>query len=68
MNHDEQDIPATGRYLGMPYDWRKPSLARIRARAWNPQDRSLLTPKTFGWGYDANLYELMAWVGIVRRR
>ena len=68
MKHGEQDIPATGRFVGMPYDWRKPSLAHIRARAWNPRDRRLLTPKTFGWGYDVNHYELMARVGIERRR
>ena len=25
---------------------------------WNPQDRRLLTPKAFGWGYDINFYWL----------
>jgi uncharacterized membrane protein len=35
----------TGTWLGVPFDWRK------------PDDRRLFTPKTFGWGYDINLYE-----------
>ena len=47
----------TGTWLGMPFDWRKPTVARLRERWWNPDDRRLFTPKTFGWGYDVNLYE-----------
>ncbi len=61
-------IPGTGTFLGVPYDWRRPTWARVRARAWNPHDRRLLTPKVFGWGYDLNLAELLARLGFVRRR
>lgn len=43
----------------MPYDWRKPTAARLRSRAWNPDDPRLFTPKTFGWGYDINTYWLI---------
>jgi hypothetical protein len=68
MNHDDQpDTWGTGRFLGLPYDWRRPTWSRIRERAWNPHDARLLTPKSFGWGYDINVYELLARVGIVRR-
>lgn len=45
-----------GRFAGMPYDLRRPTVARARARMWNRDDRRLFTPKTFGWGYDLNLY------------
>jgi Family of unknown function (DUF5808) len=45
-----------GRFLGMPYDLRKPTLARLKSRWWNPADRRILTPKTFGAGWDINLY------------
>jgi hypothetical protein len=45
-----------GRLLGMPYDLRRPTVARARARLWNSADRRLLTPRTFGWGYDINFY------------
>jgi hypothetical protein len=69
MSADETpDIRGAGTFLGMPYDWRRPTWARIRERAWNPRDRRLLTPKSFGWGYDVNLYELLARLKIVRRR
>ena len=69
MSRDEKlDSPGTGMFLRTPYDWRRPTWARIRERAWNPHDRRLLTPKSFGWGYDVNLFELLARTGIVRRR
>ena len=58
----------TGTFLGMPYDWRKPTLSRLRERVWNPADCRLLTPKSFGWGYDLNVYELLARLGVVKRR
>jgi hypothetical protein len=48
-----------GMFWGIPYDWRRPSLSRMRERVWNPNDRRLFTPKSFGWGYTINLYELM---------
>jgi hypothetical protein len=58
-NADDKRIPEpAGRFLGMPYDWRPPTISRIRARWWNPDDARLLTPKSLGWGYDINLYRL----------
>ncbi|MFD3744732.1 DUF5808 domain-containing protein [Nocardia sp. NPDC058633] len=47
-----------GRAAGLPYDWRRPTWARFKARVWNPDDPRFLTPKSFGWGYDLNLYRL----------
>ena len=68
MDHDEQpEQPGTGMLLGLPYDWRPPTWSRVKERAWNPLDHRLLTPKSFGWGYDINFYELLARIGIVRR-
>jgi hypothetical protein len=49
--------PKTGMWLGVPFDWRRPTVARVRERWWNPGDRRLFTPKSFGWGFDTNLYE-----------
>jgi hypothetical protein len=49
---------AQGDYRGLPYDWRKPSLARTWARWWNRDDSRILTPKSFSRGYDLNLYRL----------
>jgi Family of unknown function (DUF5808) len=47
-----------GRFLGLPYDWRRPTAARARSRMWNPDDPRILTPKSFGWGLDLNAYWL----------
>ena len=48
----------TGKFLGVPYDWRRPTLARAKSRWWNYDDHTIFTPKTYGWGYDVNLAEV----------
>jgi Family of unknown function (DUF5808) len=53
---------ARGRFLGLPYDWRRPSWARIRHEIWNPQSRRILVPKAFGWGYGINFAGLIRFV------
>jgi Family of unknown function (DUF5808) len=45
-----------GKVAGIPYDWRKPTVAKVKSRWWNPDDSRFLTPKSFGWGFDFNLY------------
>ena len=45
-----------GYFWGLPYDWRRPTLARLRARWWNPNDPRLFTPRSFGWGLVINSY------------
>ncbi|APE37746.1 hypothetical protein BOX37_31690 [Nocardia mangyaensis] len=58
-DRDDTRVPEPqGTLAGMPYDWRRPTWARVKARAWNPDDPRLFTPKAFGWGYDLNLYRL----------
>lgn len=47
-----------GRVAGIPYDLRRPTWSRLKSRWWNPQDARVFTPKTFGWGYDINLYRI----------
>ncbi len=49
----------TGTFLGMPYDWRKPTAERFKSRWWNPDDPRVLTPRWFGWGYDINLARVL---------
>ena len=53
---DEEE--RTGRFLGIPYDWRRPTRERYRSRAWNPDDPRLFTPKAVGWGYGINFHRL----------
>jgi Family of unknown function (DUF5808) len=57
-NEDASVPEPQGRLLGLPYDFRRPTMARLRARWWNPDEPRLFTPKAFGWGYDLNLYRL----------
>jgi hypothetical protein len=54
----------TGKYLGVPYDWRRPTMARVKARWWNRRDRRIFTPKSYGWGYDVNFYEVARRLGL----
>lgn len=53
---DRDDVQ--GQFLGLPYDWRQPTVERFKRRWWNPDDDRVWTPKSFGWGYAFNLYEV----------
>lgn len=44
-----------GSFLGIPYDWRKPTKARFKSRVWNP-NAPFVNPRWYGWGYDINFY------------
>jgi hypothetical protein len=48
-----------GTVLGVPYDFRRPTLKRARSRMWNRRERRLFTPRTFGLGWDLNLARLL---------
>jgi hypothetical protein len=48
----------TGKFLGVPYDWRRPTWERYKSRWWNVKDRRIVMPRAFGWGYDFNLAEV----------
>jgi hypothetical protein len=47
-----------GTFLGLPYDWRRPTWDVVRERVWNPDDPRILTPKVLGWGWTINLGRL----------
>jgi Family of unknown function (DUF5808) len=47
-----------GTMLGIPYDFRMPTLSRVRERFWNPEDPRIFTPRVFGVGWDINLPSL----------
>ncbi len=47
-----------GSVCGVPYDFRPPSAARLRAAWWNPDDPRLFTPRDFGVGWAINLPRL----------
>ena len=54
----------TGKWLGIPYDWRKPTEERAKSRLWNSDDPRIWTPKSFGAGWTINFY----WLFHRRRR
>ncbi|GAA2755728.1 DUF5808 domain-containing protein [Actinopolymorpha rutila] len=43
-----------GRIVGVPYDYRLPSVEKVRSAWWAPEDRRLFMPKVFGVGWDVN--------------
>ncbi len=55
-----------GRFLGMPYDWHKPTWPRLKSSVWNPGQRRLFIPKVFGWGYSINFHELLRRMHLLR--
>ena len=46
-----------GKFLGIPYDFRAPTWFVIKERFWNKNDKRVLTPKVFGWGWSLNFYQ-----------
>jgi hypothetical protein len=51
-----------GTVAGIPYDFRPPTVERIKNAWWNPDDPRLFTPREFGVGWAVNLarlYELI---------
>jgi hypothetical protein len=52
------NVKHTGKFLGVPYDWRRPTWERYMSRWWNTKDRRIVMPRAFGWGYDFNLAEV----------
>ena len=56
----------TGRFLGLPYDWRRPTPERLKGGFWDPVDRRVFVPKVYGWGYGLNLHEVARRLRLVR--
>jgi hypothetical protein len=49
-----------GRVLGVPYDLRRPTLRRVQASWWAPDDPRLVTPRVLGVGWNLNLGRIAA--------
>jgi hypothetical protein len=45
-----------GYFAGVPYDLRRPTVQKLKARWWNKDNAHFFTPKTYGAGWDFNLY------------
>lgn len=49
----------------IPYDFRLPTLERVRETYWNPYERRVLTPEVFGVGWAINFYALLENLGVI---
>ncbi len=53
-----------GRFLGVPFEFRVPTLHRVRKRWWNPEDSRMLTPHVFGVGWSVNIPQVLKRLGL----
>ncbi len=42
----------------VPYDFRPPTVERLKERLWNPDDPRIFTPHVWGVGWAVNFYQL----------
>ena len=43
----------------MPYNWSRPKGTDAGKGVWDPDDRRILRPKNYGWGYGINFAALL---------
>ena len=55
-----------GTVMGLPFDFRMPTPARVKKRWWNDDDSRLFTPHVFGVGWSLNLAELRKRIGTAK--
>lgn len=48
-----------GRVFGVPYDFRLPSVGRMKDAWWDPDDPRLFPPRDFGVGWAINIPRLL---------
>jgi hypothetical protein len=49
-----------GRVAGIPYDFRPPSVEKIRRTVWDPDNPEMFVPHAFGIGWSVNFARLVA--------
>ena len=62
--HAVRSKQSHGRFLGVPFEFRFPTVKRVRERWWNREDRRVFTPHVFGVGWSLNLYQLRERLGL----
>ena len=48
-----------GKIAGIPYDFRLPTVERIRDTFWNKNTSQIFLPQAFGIGWSINLYPII---------
>ena len=47
----------------VPYEFRKPTVERLKDSYWNPYETRIFTPAVFGLGWAVNFYSLLENLG-----
>ncbi len=55
-----------GHLLGMPYEFRAPTTARIMERMWNPSNPQIFMPRLWGMGWAINFGAIAVRLGLMR--
>ena len=58
MSLPQEDRTWHGQLLGIPYDFRVPTMAKVRERIWAPENPHLFVPHVVGMGWTVNLGRL----------
>jgi hypothetical protein len=58
LKRPPEDRSWRGTVLGVPYDFRPPSLSRFMDAWWNPDSDRLFQPRDFGVGWAVNLHRV----------
>jgi hypothetical protein len=59
LNRPPEERTWHGNLFGIPYDFRPPTLERLRDAFWNKNTSQVLVPQPFGVGWTVNLYPLV---------
>jgi hypothetical protein len=65
LQKDPEDRTWHGELGFVPYEFRAPTLERVRERLWAPESERLIGPHVFGVGWSVNVGRV---VELVRRR
>lgn len=60
LGKPEEEREWHGKVAGIfPYDFRIPTIERLKESFWNPYERRIFTPPLFGIGWAINFYALL---------
>jgi len=59
----EKKKPQKKKFLGMPMNWNTKQPLR---NLWNPKNKSIFPPKSFGIGWTINFHALLKKLGLVK--
>jgi len=51
----------------IPYDFRMPTLERLKETYWNSYEKRIFTPEVFGVGWAINFHALLENLGVINR-